>query len=60
MRYTSQPPEIAAQRALPVQLHTDQRDDTVSDIAHILSHRKRGRRYQFLALPRVAPFYEAY
>lgn len=54
-----QPTEISVPRPSPALLHTDDNGHQVIEIGEILSHRKRGRGYQFLALPSNAPTHEA-
>lgn len=55
----SQPTDISHPRPVPSKPYTDDNGDTVIEIAQILSHRRRGRGWQFLALAKYAPSHEA-
>lgn len=58
-RFHSQPTDISNNGPGPSQPFVDEHGDTVVEIGQILGHRKKGRGYQFLALPKGAPTHDA-
>lgn len=57
--FQSQPSDITNNGPSSALPHLDEHGDTVIEISDILGHRRRGRGYQFLALPKDAASHEA-